>query len=151
MLRLGLDAKLYLVSGGGPIITTPVLTTWTEIGNVRDVSLPLEKGEADVTTRANNGWRAMVGTLKDGGVDFEMVWDTADANFGFIKDAFLNNSQIGLAIMDGSILAVGSEGLVGNFSITKFTRNEPLEEALKVAVTAKLTYSAIDPVWYEVV
>jgi hypothetical protein len=39
-------------------------------------------GEADVTTRGNAGWRATVATLKDGSIEFEMVWDTGDADFG---------------------------------------------------------------------
>lgn len=45
------------------------------------MTLSLETGEADVTTRANSGWRATVGTLKEASVEFEMVWDTADAGF----------------------------------------------------------------------
>jgi hypothetical protein len=32
--------------------------TWAEVTNVKDVTLNLEKGEVDVTTRANGGWRA---------------------------------------------------------------------------------------------
>ena len=31
---------------------------------IRDLSLNLEKGEADVTTRGNDGWRATLPTLK---------------------------------------------------------------------------------------
>jgi hypothetical protein len=34
--------------------------------------------------------------------------------------------------------AAGSEGPKGEYSITGFTRNEPLEEAITVSVTAKL-------------
>jgi hypothetical protein len=34
--------------------------------NVRDVTLNLETGEADVTTRANSGWKQTFATLKDG-------------------------------------------------------------------------------------
>ena len=62
--RLGMDAKLYRNAGsfGSPI--------WTEVTNVKDLTLNLEKGEADVTTRANGGWRATVGTLKDASIDF---------------------------------------------------------------------------------
>jgi hypothetical protein len=43
------------------------------------VTLNLEAGEAEVTTRANSGWRATVATLKEASVEFEMVWDTGDA------------------------------------------------------------------------
>jgi len=35
------------------------LADLTEVDNVRDVSLNLEAGEADDTTRGNSGWRAI--------------------------------------------------------------------------------------------
>ena len=64
-------------------------TTWIEIANIRDNNLNLETGEADVTTRGNNGWRQTIATLKDGSVEFEMVYNTSDAAFTAIKDAWL--------------------------------------------------------------
>jgi len=143
-IRLGMEAKLYIdpAGVGG--------SSWSELANVKDVTLNLETGEADVTTRGNQGWRATVATLKDGSIEFEMVWDTADAGFTAIKDAYFNNSLIGFAIMDGDIATPGSQGLQADFSITNFSRNEPLEEAVTVSVTAKPTYSTTAPQWVTV-
>jgi len=137
--KLGMEAKLYF----GAALIGP----WTELKNVKDVTLNLETGEADVTTRGNAGWRATIGTLKDGSIEFEMVWDTEDAGFEAIKDAFFGNTPIAIAAMDGAIETPGSEGLQGLFSVTNFTRNEPLEEVLAVQVTLKPTYSATPPQW----
>jgi len=137
-IKLGMEAVLNYKTGG-----VGGAGTWTELINVKDVTLTLETGEADVTTRGNAGWRATVGTLKEASVEFEMVWDTADAGFTAIKDAFFNNSVIGLQILDG---ASGS-GLEADFSITNFSRNEALEEAITVSVTAKVTYSTTVPSW----
>ena len=53
-VKLGLDAKLFRNTSD---YASP---TWDEITNVRDVTLNLEAGEADVTTRGNAGWRATV-------------------------------------------------------------------------------------------
>lgn len=75
-VKLGLDAKLYYCVAG--IGGTP---TWVELTNVKNVTLNLQKGEADVTTRANNGWKATAATLKEGSIEFEMVWDPSDAGF----------------------------------------------------------------------
>jgi len=75
-IKLGMDAKLYYCAAG--IGGTP---TWSELTNVKNVTLSLQKGEADVTTRANGGWKATAATLKEGTIEFEMVWDTADAGF----------------------------------------------------------------------
>lgn len=141
-IKLGLDAKLYFCAAG--IGGTP---TWTELTNVKNVTLSLQKGEADVTTRANNGWKATAATLKEGSIEFEMVWDTADAGFTAIKNAWFNNTLIGLAVMDGPVATTGSQGLWADCTIIDFSRDEPLEDALTVKVTAKPTYSANAPIW----
>ena len=141
-VKLGLDAKLYFCVAG--IGGTP---TWTLLGNVKNVTLNLQKGEADVTTRANNGWKATAATLKEGSIEFEMVWDTADTGFTAIKDAYFNNSIIGMAAMDGPVATAGSQGLWADCMITDFSRDEPLEDAISVKVTAKPTYSANAPIW----
>jgi hypothetical protein len=141
-VKLGLDAKLYYCVAG--IGATP---TWTLLGNVKNVTLNLQKGEADVTTRANNGWKATAATLKEGSIEFEMVWDPADTGFTAIKDAYFNNTLIGMAAMDGAVATTGSQGLWADCAITDFTRDEPLEDAISVKVTAKPTYSANAPIW----
>ena len=133
-IRLGMEAKLYFCAagiGGSP--------TWTELTNVKNVSLALQTGEADVTTRGNSGWKATAATLKEGSIEFEMVWDTADAGFTAIKNAYFGNTLIGLAAMDGPIAQNGSQGLCADCMITNFSRDEPLEEAITVKVTAKLS------------
>ena len=58
--KLGMEAKLYFDST--PLAGTPDTGTWTELTNAKDVTLNLETGEADITTRANNGWRATAAT-----------------------------------------------------------------------------------------
>ena len=53
---LGLDAKLFRGTAGTQAAT--------EVTNVKDLTVTLESGEADVTTRATSGWKASVATLK---------------------------------------------------------------------------------------
>ena len=123
---LGMNAKLYYGAAGA--------TAATEMGNVKDVTLTLEAGEADVTTRANSGWRATAPTLRECTAEFEMVWDPTDAGFTAIKNAFLTAGLVALKILDQD----GGQGPDGDFAITSFSRNEALEEAITVSVTAKL-------------
>ena len=123
---LGMNAKLYYGAAGA--------TAATEMGNVKDVTLTLEAGEADITTRANQGWRATAPTLRECSVEFEMVWNPSDAGFTAIKTAFLTAGMVALKILDQE----GGQGPDGDFSITSFSRNEALEEAVTVSVTAKL-------------
>lgn len=124
---LGMNAKLYHGASGA--------TATTEMSNVKDVTLTLEAGEADITTRANQGWRATAPTLRECTVEFEMVWNPSDAGFTAIKAAFLSAGTIALKILDQT----GGQGPDGDFAITSFSRNEALEEALTVSVTAKLS------------
>jgi len=140
-VRLGMEGKLYRNSG------TYAAPVWEEIGNVKDLTLNLEKGEADVTVRANAGWRATVGTLKEGSIEFSMVWDTGDAGFAAIKDAWFNNTPIEMAVLDGPVDVPGSEGLRATFSVIKFGREENLEEAMTVPVSLKPSYAANPPEW----
>lgn len=140
-VKLGLDARLYRNTGAYSSVT------WNEVKNVKDLTLSLEAGEADVTTRGNGGWRATIATLKDGSLEFEMVWDTADDDFTAIRTAFLTNGQVEFAVLDGPVATSGSQGLRAAMAITNFSRSEPLEEAIKVSVTAKPTYSDHPPEW----
>jgi len=129
---LGMNAKIYQ----GPTGTD--LASLTEMSNVKDVTLNLEAGEADVTTRANQGWRATAPTLRECSAEFEMLWKPGDAGFDAIKTAFLTSATLALAVLTGEKATSGTEGPRGDFSITNFSRNEALEEGVTVSVTAKL-------------
>ena len=115
-VKLGLDAKLYRNTGtyGSP--------TWVEMTNVKDLTLNLEAGEADVTTRGNAGWRATLAALKDASIEFEMVWDTADAAFTAIKDAFFGGTSVEFAVMDGDVATPARRGCGPRCLFTNFSR-----------------------------
>ena len=119
---LGLDAILMR----GPAGTTGS----TEVKNVKDLTLNLESGDADVTTRATKGWRASVATLKEASLEFNILYDTEDEDYNAFADAYGNGT-----------------GLDADFSITGFSIEQPLEEALSVSVTAKPTASERAPQW----
>jgi predicted secreted protein len=140
-VKLGLEAKLYRNGGD---YDAPA---WSEVQNVKDVTLNLEAGEADVTTRGNGGWKAVIAALKDASLEFEMVWDAADMHFAAIRQAFLTSAAIEFAVLDGDLETAGSQGLRASMAITNFSRSEPLEEAIKVSVTAKPTYAEHPPEW----
>ena len=139
---LGMNAGLYQ----GPAGTTDP-ASMTEVDNVRDVTLTLEAGEADITTRGNSGWRATAPTLRECTVEFQMVWRPGDTVFDAIKTAFLTAGTVALAVLDQKRDVVGAQGPLGDFSITNFSRSEALEEAVTANVTAKLA-NFVE--WYEV-
>src|SRR4051812_18972926 len=90
--RLGLEAVLYRNSG---TYNVPVLVP---LDNAKDVTLNMEKGNADISSRGGGSWKAVVGVLKDASVDFTLIWNTSDANFTAIKNAFLAADVAGSTI-----------------------------------------------------
>ena len=135
-IKLGLDAKLFRgVAGTQGTI---------EVTNVKDVSLSLESGEADVTTRKAKGWKLSVATLKEASLEITILYDTEDEDFLAFKEAYFSNTPLSLFITDGDTTA---HGLDADFSVTGFTVDQPLEEAVTVKVTAKPTASDRAPVW----
>ncbi len=131
---LGLDAKLLRGTAGA--------TAATEVTNVKDLSLNLESGEADVTTRATVGWKASVATLKEASLEFGMLYDTEDADFTAFQEAYFSNTPLALFVTDGA-----GGGLDADWSITGFSMEQNLEEAVTVSVTAKPTASTRAPTW----
>jgi len=139
--KIGLDAKLYYSTaiGGTP--------SWQEIKSARDVTLNLEKGEADTSTRGNDGWRTRLATLKDASVEFEILADPEDAGYAALANAFFNNQKIQMAIMDGPITDSSSQGLRAVMEVFSFSRSEPLEEALTISVSVKPAPDTSNPSW----
>lgn len=133
---LGLNAKLFRGTAG--------TQGATEMKNVKDLTLSIESGDADVTTRAAKGWRASVATLKEATLEFEMNYDTEDEDFGAVQDAFFNNTPLAFFVSDGA-----GNGLDADWVITGFNVEQPLEEAMSVSVTAKPTLGTRAPQWVE--
>ncbi len=142
--KLGMEGKLFRNAG------TYAIPDWKEMKNVKDLTLTLEKGEADLTTRGNAGWKATVGTLKEGSIEFEMVWDTEDEGFTALQNAWFGDTPVEMAVMDGPITASGSQGLRATMSVISFSRKEPLEEAMTASISIKPTYAEHAPEWMKV-
>ena len=137
---LGMDCKLYIGADLLALDNNAAQADWSEAGNVKDLTLNLSTGEADVTTRANAGWKATAATLKDASIEFDMLWKPGDDLFDAIQEAWVASDEIAAAAMSGPIEGEGSagqQGLASNFCVTGFTRNEPLAEAVTVKVTLK--------------
>lgn len=144
--KLGLDASLYYNSN------TYASPTWVEATRIKDVTLNLEKGEFDVSTRASGGWREIVNTLKDASVSFSMLQAPSgtDTVFAAFRDAFLNGTTIECLILDGDNATTGSQGLRATMTVSSFTRNESLEEAIMYDVSIRPTPADNAPEWYTV-
>jgi hypothetical protein len=144
-VKFGHEMKLYFCAAG--IGGTP---TWTEVPNVRSLKCDPDAVTADASTRAGGGWKSTAVVMHDATVDFDLPWDTSDAALQAFKDAYFGRSVIGVAVMDGPVATVGSEGLWMDAAVTKFQRDESLAEMATVAISLKPGLSANKPQWKEV-
>lgn len=139
---LGANCKLYRNTG---TYSTPV---WSEVNIVKDLTLNLEAGEADTTTRAANGWATAIAALKKGTVEFGVIWSPGNANFDAFRRAFFDSTLVDLMVMDGDI--TGDElvsGLRAEMAVLNFSRSEQLTEAVSAAVKCQPGFSAHAPTW----
>jgi hypothetical protein len=140
-VKIGNDMKAYYCLDG--IGGTPA---WTELA-VRDLRLATSKGEADASKRGS-GWKAVVGTLLEAGIDFDVVYDPEDEGCMALQAAYLDNSPVGFAFTDGPIDEAGTWVFQADCAVLKWDRNEPLENGVvTVSATVKPTYSANAPDW----
>lgn len=141
-MKIGFEGKLYFCAAG--IGGTP---TWTELTKVQNCTLNLSKGKADATTRANDGWKAGKGTLKEATISFNMPWDVDAPGFTALRASYLNGTLLGIACMDGDITDGDTNGLIADMEVMTFNRNEQLEESMQLEVELEPTYSDNAPEW----
>jgi hypothetical protein len=121
-VKLGLDAVLTIDG--------------SEIKNCKDLTVSLEKAEADATTRDNNGWRATVGTLKDASIEFAVLNKDGDTAFATLQGLFMSGDPCDVGISDaGGTLTLTCE-------VMSFNVNQNLEEVISADVTLKPTQSS---------
>ena len=93
-------------------------------------------------------WHWMSGfataTLKEASLEINILYDTEDEDFLAFKTAYFTNTPMSLFVTDGAATA---HGLDADFSITGFTVEQNLEEAVSVKITAKPTASGRAPAW----
>jgi hypothetical protein len=130
---LGMNSGAYYGIAGAE------MSAMTELTNIKDCTVSMETDEADITTRANSGWKGTAATLKSCTAEFEMLWKPGDAGFAALKAAWLAGNTLEMAFLSEKVTEETAEGPRGQFSVTNFSRKEPLGEAVTVNVTVKLS------------
>ena len=131
---LGLDAVLLVAAAAGD--TPEVVTGLAEYDEVVNVDLNISAGEADVTTRANDGWRSFCQTLKEATIDVTAMYKGSNTELNIIRAAFLGNDLVDAAVMTGG--EAPREGLVGRWAVTEFSLGQQLEEGQEITISLRL-------------
>lgn len=119
----------------------------TPVNVARDVTVTMEHGEADVTTRGSQGFENTHKTKKRLEFAWDMVYDPDDAGFVLVKTAYDAApsdaaSKIGVWALDEN-----SAGPKADCHIFKFEIGEPLDGVTMVSCVAKPCRSDDAPDW----
>lgn len=140
---VGLDAKLYRNTG---TYASPV---WNEIELAREVNVDFEKTKVEATAR-NSRWRRHASGLKQAPLTFQVIDDPADPDYTTLRNAWLNDTIVDLAVANGPITTTGTEYFRADFHIFGLRRGQPLEEMGTLEYSADLAYSNNNPVFVTV-
>jgi len=100
--------------------------TWLEMTPIRDVTMGDEWGTTDASDRSTRRKQSEL-TLRDGPITVDFKWKPTNAAFIALRAAFAAGNKIAIACLDGPEATSGSQGVAGNFYVSKFPRAEPLE------------------------
>ena len=133
-LRVGVAQFLYRNSA------TYASPTWNNIQSAVDVELGLAKSMATIKSRLT-AWEQNLPALKKGPLTFGLLGDTSQDDFDVLRDAFIADTLLDLAIADGAIATSGTEYFRADFYLSDFPIKQKLEEGEQVDVQAVLAYA----------
>lgn len=115
--------------------------SWVAVPMARDVTNNDSMQEADATTRASSGFTITAATLRDVGIDVEILWVPGETAFDALFTAYKARTAKGFRVLD----ATSGRGIMFDGQIFSFTRNEALNGVITATLTLKPTYSATAP------
>lgn len=134
--KVGVDCKLYLKTGGTD--ESPTFTLVPKIGDLKNSNAATA---VDSSTR-ESAYKLYEKGMLDVGAEFDMKSDYTDPTFVAIRDAYYargDEGKLRFRILDGTNDEAESEGIDAYFIVTKFERNEPLDDRVTHAVELKPT------------
>lgn len=132
---VGLSNKLYRNSGNESV------PSWVVVNTVKDLSLEGETGKADASQRGVV-WRQFKQTLRQGPLNFKILADTSASEYDIFRDAWVNGTDIGMAISESNIATTSDEYFRGVYGVFGFKRSEPLEDVDTVDISMDLTVNS---------
>lgn len=120
-MTVGLDMKLYYDTAGAGN------GTWVELDIVGDVSVADSFNKATRKIRKNKVQRTVLGQRVHG-LTVPVTYIKGDPGWNALKTAYDAGDIIGMAAMSEEIINSGAEGVQGDYYITDFPSDQPLEE-----------------------
>lgn len=129
------DATLGLNAWTGINTTTLAAPTWDEIGLVQEDSVDFDKAMAEITSRASDGWKNEVGTIKEVGISLMVLYKPEDPDYLALQDSWVNGTQLNIGLFDSDVTEPGTHrGFHAAMEVKKIGKPRKLKEAVVVTV-----------------
>jgi len=119
--QTGRSCKLYRNTG------TWASPTWSEIDTIRDNTLNMGGTEVDASRRAS-AFKLFLKGLKEISVEGQIIHDMDDTNCEALYDAYHNDTNVEILVLDGAVTTAGSEGVRFEAKVMQYNRSEPLDD-----------------------
>jgi len=159
MIKIGFQCKAYYLSttraawagsATNGVFVGAAPGGLNEMTSVRNATVTIDNGEADVSTRGSEGFELTAQALFKWSVDLEIPWDPTDASFAALFGAYLQRQSIPVVMLDDDKTTAGAQGPWADWAVMKFSRDENLDKEVIAQVTLKPTQSAVPPQWVKV-
>lgn len=133
---VGLNGKAYYNSGtyGSP--------TWVLTSNVGDITVTDEMNESAIQVRSQGGFEVTVAGLRKVAFEFSMVYDPGDSAQTALATKYAARTKTDFLFLDQAQGTAGSYGLRVLGLLTKFARQEKINDAMMVDVKIAPTYDS---------
>lgn len=133
---IGLNGKAYYNSGtyGSP--------TWVLTSNVGDISVTDEMNTSSIKVRSQGGFEVVVAGTRKVSFEFSMVYDPGDSAQTALRTAYGARTKTDFLFLDQAQATAGSAGLRVLGLVTKFARQEKMDEAMMVDAKIDPTYDS---------
>lgn len=144
-MTTGRKSKLYFdETGAGQ-------GSWTELKKVGDVNMPDSRNMSAINTR-ESGFQMNAPGQRVVEITCNLKLKNGDANTEAIRDAYEDETVIGIANYIGDMADIGAQGFQADCYVSEFPKNLPLEDWANSDVKFVLAFdTSFTPVWAETV
>jgi predicted secreted protein len=108
--------------------------TWSPATSCAEATLNIDASAVEASTRGSV-WRKFLPGLRNLSADMKFIRNNSDTIQAALETAFVAGTSVIFAFTDAAIATVGTQGIKGEFMVSKFSQGEPIDGAASLDVT----------------
>lgn len=127
----GYQAQFYISDDGG--------TTWTALGETRDMTLSVTNNEVESTSFDSAGWMEVLGGIKEWEASTESLWVYANGGQADLFTALTGGTSVKIRVLPKT--GTGNSGYTGTAICTSWELAAAVDDVVTLSATFKGTGS----------